>query len=157
MNMLSFSYNLSKYDERDVTTGATTTNNTHILMLSYVPVYFNTELAPDFSVLYFNNTMPGVKYSLLTFSSSVSTPAFKKKMQLRAQLQYTLGKINSYSSNKNLVASVNMDHKLTKNLVWNVFMGTNSFKYGNELAPPASLEGAAYIETNYRTGLQYKF
>lgn len=157
MNMLSFSYNLSKYDERDVTTGVTTTNNTHIFMLSYVPVYFNTELAPDFSVLYFKNTMPTVKTSLLTFSSSLSTPAFKKKMQIRAQLQYTLGKLNSYSSNKNLVASVNIDHKLTKKLTWNVFLGTNSFKYGNELAPPASLDGASYIETNYRTGLQYKF
>jgi hypothetical protein len=157
MNMITFSYNLSKYDERDVITGLTTSNNTHTVLLSYIPTYFNSPITPDFSIMYFNNKMPAVKNTLLTLSSSVSAPAFKKKMQLRGQLQYTIGKLNSYTSNKNLLASCNMDYNLSKKLTWNVFLSTNSFKYGNELAPPASLDGAGYFESNYRTGLQYKF
>jgi hypothetical protein len=156
MNMVTFSYNLSKYDERDVNLGTTTSNNTHTVMLSYLPTYFNSPIAPDFSVLYFINTMPTVKNMLVTFSSSVVMPAFKDKMQLRAQLQYTIGKLNSYSSNKNLVASINMDHKVTKKLTWNVFINSNYFKYGNELVLP-SLDGANYFESVARTGLQYKF
>jgi hypothetical protein len=157
MNLVTASYNLSKYDERDVTTGFTTSNNTHTVLLSYIPTYFNNEIVPDFSVLYFNNTMPLVKNTLVTFSSSLTTPAFKKKMQLRGQLQYTIGKLNTFTSNKNLIASVNMDYKLAKKLTWNVFLTTNSFRYGNELAPPVALDGTNYFESNYRTGLQYKF
>jgi hypothetical protein len=157
MNMVMVNYNFSKYDERDVITGLTTSNNTHTVMVSYVPTYFNSSIAPDFSVLYFNNTMPLVKTTLFTFSSSISAPAFKKKMQLRGQLQYTIGKLNSYTSNKNLIASLNIDHTITKKLTWTVFLSTNYFKYGNELSPPASLDGSNYLESNYRTGLQYKF
>jgi len=157
MNMITFNYSYSKYDERDVNTGVTTSNNTHTVLLSYIPTYFNSSLAPDFSVLYFNNSMPLAKTSLLTLSSSLSTPVLKKKGDIRAQLQYTIGKLSSYTSNKNLVASVNLDYKLTEKLTWNVFLGTNYFKYGNELAPPVALDGANYIESNYRTGLLYKF
>jgi hypothetical protein len=157
MNILTLNYSFSKYDERDVTTGIITSNNTHTALLSYVPSYFNSDIAPDFSVLYFNNAMPSVKNSVITFSSGLSTPAIRKKMQIKAQLQYSIGKINSYTSNNNLVASCNMDYGITKRLTWNVYLSTNYFKYGNELAPPASLEGANYLESNYRTGLQYKF
>ena len=157
MNLVTASYNLSKYDERDVTTGLITSNNTHTVLLSYIPTYFNKELTPDFSVMYFNNTLPSVKNTLLTFSSSLTAPAFKKKMQLRGQSQYTIGKLNNFTSNKNLIASLNMDYKLAKKLTWNIFLTTNSFKYGNELVPPVSLDGANYLESTYRTGLQYKF
>jgi hypothetical protein len=156
MNLLNFSWNFSKYNERDVNTGITTSNNTHTLMLSYVPTYFNSPVSPDFSVLYFNNTLPAVKTSLITLSAGLSSPLFKKKADLRAQLQYTIGKLNSYSSNKNLLASLNLDYKLTKKLIWNVFLSTNYFRYGNELVIPA-LDGANYLESNYRTGLLYKF
>jgi hypothetical protein len=157
MNMLTFNYSYSKYDERDVTTGLTTSNNTHTVLLSYVPVYFNSPVTPDFSVLYFINALPAVKTSIVTLSSSVSAPAFKKKVELRGQVQYTIGKLSNYTSNKNLLASFNLDYKVTKKLTWNIFLGTNYFKYGNELVPPASLDGANYIESNYRTGLLYKF
>lgn len=156
MNMLSFSYSFSKYDERNVTSGLTTSNNTHTLMLSYLPVYFNSTLSPEFSALYFNNTMPFVKTSLLTLSSGLSATTFKKKAQLHGQLQYTIGKLSTFTSNKNLLASFNMDYKLTKKLTWNVFLSTNHFKYGDELAPPVSLNGASYLESVYRTGLLYK-
>ncbi len=157
MDLVSFSYNLSKYDERDVNTGIITTNNTHTILLSYIPTYFNSEILPDFSIMYFNNSMPLVKNTLITLSSSVTASAAKKKMQLRGQLQYTLGKINSFSSNNNLVATCNMDYKLSKKLTWNVHLNSNYYKYGNELVPPVSLDGANYLESNYRTGLQYKF
>lgn len=157
MNMITLNYNLSKYDERDVITGVTTSNNTNTVVLSYIPTYFNSSVAPDFSVLYFNNTMPAVKNTLVTFSSSISMPALKKKMQVRGQLQYTIGKVNSFTANKNFLASANIDYTLTKKLTWNVFLATNSFRYGNELTPPATLDGARYFETNYRTGLMYKF
>jgi hypothetical protein len=157
MNMITFSYNYSKYDERDVLSGVTTSNNTHTVLLSYIPTYFNSDIAPDFSILYFSNTMPSLKNTLLTLSSSISAPAFRKKMQLRGQVQYTIGKLNSYNANKNLIASLNIDHSLTKKLTWNVYLSANHFKYGDELVPPVSLDGANYLESNYRTGLQYKF
>lgn len=156
MNMLTFNYNFSKYDERDVITGIISSNNTHTILLSYMPVYFNSTLSPEFSVLYFNNTMPLAKTSLLTLNSGLSAAAFKKKAQLHAQLQYTIGKLSSYTANKNLIASFNMDYKLTKKLVWNVFLSTNYFKYGDELTPPVLLNGANYLESVYRTGLLYK-
>lgn len=156
MNMLTFSYNLSKYDERDVITRLTTSNNTHTLMLSYIPTYFNSSIAPDFSILYFNNSMPLVKNTLVTLSSSLSAPAFKNKMQLRGQVQYTIGKLNSFSSNKNFIASCNMEYKLSNKLSWNIYLASNYFKYGDELMPTFT-DGANYLESNYRTGLQYKF
>ncbi len=157
MNIITLSYNLSKYDERDVNTGIVTTNNTHTIVLTYVPTYFKSNLSPDFSIMYFNNVMPLVKNTLITLSSSVTASAAKKKMQIRGQLQYTIGTLNSFSSNKNLVASCNMDYKLSTKLTWNVLLSTNYYKYGNELAPPTNLDGANYLESNYRTGFQYKF
>ena len=80
-------------------------------------------------------------------------PAAKKKMRLRGQLQYTLGKLNSFSSSNNLIASCNIDFKLTKKLTWATFLTTNYFKYGNEITP----NGANYTETSCRTGFQYRF
>lgn len=159
MNILTLSYNLSKYDERDVNTGTITSNNTHTVLLTYIPTYFNSTISPDFSVMYFNNKidLPYIKNTLITLSSSVTASAAKKKMQLRGQLQYTIGNLNSFSSNKNLVASCNMGYKLSKKLTWNVLLSTNYYRYGNELAPPTSLDGANYLESNYRTGLQFKF
>lgn len=159
MNILTLSYNLSKYDERDVNTGTITSNNTHTVLLTYIPTYFNSTISPDFSVMYFNNKidLPYTKNTLITLSSSITASAAKKKVQLRGQLQYTIGKLNSFSSNKNLVASCSMDYKLSKKLTWNVLLSTSYYKYGNELVPPGFLDGANYLESNYRTGLQFKF
>lgn len=154
-NVISLNYNYSKYDERDIF-GTTTSNNTHTILLSYVPIFFQKELTPDFSFMYFNNVTPTFKNTLATLSSSLGMPLFKNKIQLRGQLQYTLGKIQNYSANNNLIASCNIDWKLNKNLTWNSFMSTNYFKYGNELVLP-SLIGANYLESTLRTGLQYKF
>jgi hypothetical protein len=153
MQLLSLSYNFSKYDERDVLTGLTTSNNTHTALLTYVPTYFNKEVSPDFSVLYFLNKLPGFKTTLFTISSGLSMPAAKKKLRLRGQIQYTLGKNQSFTSNNNLVACCTADWKLNKKLTWTNFMTTNYYKYGNEIIP----NGANYLESNFRTGFQYRF
>ena len=153
IHLVSLSYNYSKYDERDVMTGLTTSNNTHTALLTYVPTYFEKDVSPDFSVLYFYNDVPLAKIKLFTISSALSMQAAKKKLKLRGQLQYTLGKLNSFSSNNNLIASCNIDLKLTKKLNWNTFLTTNYFKYGNEITPV----GANYLESTCRTGFQYRF
>ena len=152
-NLISLSYNYSKYDERDVISGLTTSNNTHTALLTYVSTFFEKDLSPDFSILYFYNDVPLAKLSLTTVSTGLSMPAAKKKMRLRGQLQYTLGKLNSFSSNNNLIASCNIDYKLAKQLTWNTFLTTNYFKYGNEILP----NGASYLESTCRTGFQYRF
>lgn len=153
IHLVSLSYNYSKYDERDVFTGLTTSNNTHTALLTYVPTYLEKDISPDFSVLYFYNDVPGVKIKLLTISSALSMEAAKKKLRLRGQLQYTLGKLNSFSSNNNFIASCNIDFKITKKLTWNTFLTTNYYKYGNEIVP----NGANYLESISRTGFQYRF
>ncbi len=152
-NMLSFSYNYSKYDERDVLTGVTTGNNTHTALLTYVPSYFKKDLTPDFSIMYFNNDVPLAKTTLVTISSGLAMPIAKKKIQLRGQLQYNLVKLNAYKNDNNLIASFNIDWKLSKQFSWNTFLSTNYFKYGNSIIP----NGANYLESICRTGFQYKF
>lgn len=153
IHLVSASYNYSKYDERDVFTGLTTSNNTHTGLLTYVPTYLEKPISPDFSFLYFYNNVPGAKIKLMTISAALSTEAAKKKLKLRGQLQYTSGKLNSFSSSSNFIASCNVDLKLTKKLNWNTFLTTNYFKYGNEIIP----NGASYTETGCRTGFQYRF
>ncbi len=152
-NMLSFSYNYSKYDERDVLTGLTTGNNTHTALLTYVPSYFKKDLTPDFSVMYFNNDVPLAKTTLVTLSSGLAMPIAKKKIQLRGQLQYNLVKLNAYKNDNNLIASLNADWKISKQFSWNTFLSSNYFKYGNSIIP----NGANYLESICRTGFQYKF
>ncbi|MFN8307499.1 MAG: hypothetical protein U0T79_12035 [Ferruginibacter sp.] len=153
MHLVSLSYNYSKYDERDVMTGLTTSNNTHTALLTYVPTYLTKDLSPDFSVLYFYNDVPLAKVKLFTVSSALNTNVAKKKIRLRGQLQYTLGKLNTFSNNNNLIASCNIDYKITKKLSWNTFLTTNYYKYGNEITPV----GANYLESMCRTGFQYSF
>lgn len=152
-HLLSLSYNYSKYDERDVISGVTTSNNTHTALLTYVPTFFMKDLSPDFNILYFYNNVPDAKINLTTISSALSIPAAKKKLQLRGQLQYTLGRLNSYSSNNNFIASCNINWKLHKKLTWTMYLTTNYFKYGNEIMP----SGANYLESMVRTGFQYRF
>jgi hypothetical protein len=155
VNVLTLSYNYSKYDERDVNTGVTTSNNTHTAVLTYIPVFLHNSISPDFSAMYFYNSMPTFKNTLFTLSGGVSFPALKKKMQFKGSLQYTIGKINAYTPNNNLIASISVDYKITKKLSWSNYISTNYFKFGDELAPP--LVGANYLESTYRSGLKYKF
>jgi len=153
MHLFSLSYNWSKYDERDVFNGNTTSNNTHTALLTWVPTFLKTQVTPDFSLLYFFNKFPGFKMTLVTFSSGLSMPMAKNKINFRAQAQYHYTKNNSFKNNNNLVGSANIDWKLTKKLTWNVFLSSNYYKYGDEVSPT----GAKYLESNFRTGLQYRF
>lgn len=155
-HMISMNYNYSKYDERDVFTGITTSNNTHTIIVSYMPIYVNKTVTPDFSLMYFNNVIPTVKNRLLTLSSGLGMPLLNNKLQLKGQVQYTIGKLNSFSANNNFILSCNLDYKINKKLTWNSFLSTNYFRYGNELGL-IPLIGANYLESNLRTGLMYKF
>ncbi len=152
IHLLSLSYNYSKYDERDVITGSVTSNNTHMALLTYVPTFLTKNLSPDFSLMYFINKLPLFRFTLITFSSGISMPALKKKMNLRGQVQYNYSKTNSFKNNNNIIASLNSDWRITNKLTWNTFISTNRFKYGNEIVP----NNAAYLESNVRTGFQYR-
>lgn len=153
IHLMSMNYNYSKYDERDVLTGNITSNNTHTALLTYVPTFLTKDLSPDFTFMYFNNSLPGFKLTLITLSSGLSMPALKKKLNLRGQLQYNYSKTNSYKSNNNIIASFNSDWKLTKKLVWTTYVSSNHFKYGNEIIP----NEASYLESIIRTGFNYRF
>jgi hypothetical protein len=153
IHLVSLNYNYSKYNERDVMTGLTTANNTHTALLTYVPTFLTKNISPDFSLMYFYNSVPGFKLTLITFSAGASTQAIKKKMNLRVQVQYNYSKTNSFKNNNNFIASLNSDWKISKKLTWTNFFSTNQFKYGNEIIP----NNASYLETNFRTGFQYHF
>jgi hypothetical protein len=146
-------YNYSKYDERDVLTGLITSNNTHTGLLTYVPTFLTKDLSPDFSLLYFRNSMPGFKLTLITLSSGLSIPALKKKMNLRGQLQYNYSKTNSFKNNNNLIASFTSDWKVSAKLTWTTFVSSNNFKYRDEIIP----NNAGYLESMIRTGFNYRF
>ncbi|MBC5837541.1 hypothetical protein [Flavobacterium muglaense] len=152
-NLLSLSYNYSQYDDRDVFSGITTSNLTHTVFVTYVPTYFNKSITPDFSLLYFTNQLPTFKTTLVTASAGIGTPLFDKKINLKGQLQYTFIKNNVFTPNNNVVANCTIDWKITKELIWTNYFSTNFYKYGNESIP----FDASYVETNYRTGLLYKF
>lgn len=153
IHLLTLTYNYSKYDERDVITGNVTSNNTHTGLLTYVPTFLKKDLSPDFSLMYFRNSMDSFKLRLLTFSTGMSWSAAKKKMNFRGQLQYSLSKTNSFSGNNNLIASLNHDWKMSERVTWTSFISSNHFKYGNEIIP----NNARYLESNIRTGFQYRF
>lgn len=152
-HLLSVNYNYSKYDERDVFTGLLTSNNTHTVLLTYIPTFLTKEFTPDLSLMYFNNQLPGFKLTLMTVSSGLSMPFAKKKANFRGQLQYNFSKTNAFKNNNNLIASCTVDWKLNKKLTWNNFISSNYFKYGDEVIPV----GANYLESNIRTGLLYRF
>jgi hypothetical protein len=158
VHVLSVSYNYSVYDEKLLTAPFTVTSNkTHTAVLTYVPTIISKNLSPDFSIIYFYNESNVINNKLLTVASSISFPAFKKAMQFRGQLQYTMGKLGGFTANNNLVAGCTADVKLGKKLTWTNYFNSNWFKYGDELAPPTALIGANYLESFVRTGLQYQF
>ena len=158
-NTISFSYNYSNYKETLIPfpSGApiVSLNNTHTALLSYIPVYFNRKISPDFSALYFYNDASLAKITFATLSAGLAVPLAKNKLKVRGQLQYTLSKLNSFTPENNFIASCNVDFKLNKKLTWTNFLTTNYYKYGNQLG--GTYIGAHYLESTVRTGLQYKF
>ncbi len=156
---LSLSYNYSNYNETLTPYGGgvstTSLNNTHTVLLSYIPVYFNRKISPDFSALYFYNDASLAKITFATLSAGLAVPVAKDKLKLRGQLQYTLSTFNSFTPENNVIASCNIDYKVNKKLTWTNYLSTNYYKYGDQLGVPYI--GANYLESNLRTGLQYRF
>jgi hypothetical protein len=154
-NMLSLSYNFSKYDERNVLTNITTSNTTQTLLLSYVPVFFKHKWTTDFSVMYFANQIPIpiINTNLIAFNAGFGYPLPKNKGNVKAQLQYTITNNNIASGSNNIIASCNIDYKLMPRLTWRTFLSTNHLKYVAAYTP----SGASYLESQYRTGLNYRF
>ena len=95
------------------------------------------------------------KIAFTTLSAGLVVSGAKDKLKLRGQLQYTLGKLNSFTPNSNFIASCNVDYKLNKKLIWTNYPTTNYYKYGNELR--TIFTGANYLESTVLTGFQYKF
>jgi hypothetical protein len=154
MHLLSMSYNYSKYDERDIFTGVVTNNNTHTALLSYVPVFFNKKITPDFSVMYFKNHISSllINTSLLAFTAGVGYPFPKNRGNIKGQVQYTIATNNVASSNNNAIASCTIDYKLKPKLMWRTFLSSNYLKYELGYTP----QGANYLESQYRTGITYQ-
>ena len=151
---------LSKYDETVFPANTLTSNNSHTAMLMYVPTFFDKpNISTDFSAMYFQNvTTPLMtKLKIYTVSSSLGYHFPKQKINLRGQLQYNITTINPFTASKNLLATLGADWNLSKRLSWTTSMTANIFKYGNELAPPATLLSARYMESTLKTALLYKF
>ena len=156
-NMISATYSWSKFDET-VLPNPSTTNNTQSVMLLYVPVFFKKSISPDFSVLWFENniTPTNIKLILYTASAGASMPLKKPKMTLKGQLQYTNTKLQAFSPNDNLLATVGFKWSVSKRLIWNLSATVNFLKYGDELSPPTALLGANYTESHIKTSIQYR-
>ena len=159
-NLLSLTYNWSKYDETVFPANTLTSNNSQTALLMYVPTFFNKpNISTDFSTMYFKNISTPIMTNLkiYTFSSSLGYHFPKQRLKLKGQLQYNITTINPFTSRKNVMATMGAEWNLSEKLSWNTSMTANLFKYGNELAPPATLEGARYMESMLKTALLYKF
>jgi hypothetical protein len=159
-HLLSFTYNWSRYEEALYNSANITANNSHTAMLMYVPSFFSKpDFSTDASIMYYkNNTDPGsIKLSMWTYSLSAGRNFPKQKLNLKTQLQYNLTTMNTYDPGKNLLLTLAVDWNLIRRLTWNTSITVNIYKYGNELTPPASLDGARYFENTLKSSLIYRF
>ena len=159
-NLLSLTYNWSKYDETVFPANTVTSNNSHTAVLLYVPSFLNKpNLSTDMNVMYFQNssTPAMTDLQIYTLSASLGYHFPKQKMNLKGQLQYNITRIEPFTSSKNVLATLLADWSLTKKLTWNSSFTANIFKYGNELTPQPALLGAHYLESTFKTALLYKF
>ena len=156
----SGSYTWSKYDETTILPPLTTSNNTHTALLLYVPTFFNKNISPDFSLMWFKNISTPFSFSLLNASAGIGWK-LKKTFNIKGQLQYNIATTSTFTANKNILATSGFDWKLNKKLTWQYTMTANLFRFGSEklgssLTPPYS-GYPHYMESTLRTGLQYKF
>lgn len=159
-NLLSLTYNWSKYDETAYNNMSVTSNNSHTFLFMYVPSFFmKPNFNTDASIMFYENkTDPGnIKLSIWTYSISAGQNLMKQKLNLRAQLQYNVTTVNLYTPSNNVLLTLGADWKLSKRLSWNTSITLNLFKYGNELSPPITLLAARYFENRLKTALLYRF
>lgn len=157
-HLLSGTYTWSKYDETIL--NVTTNNNTQTVLILYVPTFFTKKITPDFSVMWFNNETPSAVLTLLTATGGMNW-ALNDKLKLKGQLQYSLSRIEPFTSNKNLMVTSGFDWSILEKLTWQLAVTANVYHYGSEL-PGSSLTppfagNPGYYESTLRTGLQYKF
>ncbi|MHB1177936.1 MAG: hypothetical protein ACYCZO_06345, partial [Daejeonella sp.] len=150
----------SKYDETTIVPASTTHNNTQTVLILYVPTFFNKKISPDFSLMWFRNTAPSLKLTLLSATTGMNWKV-AQKINLKGQLQYSLSTVDPFTANKNLLATSGFDWDLYKKLTWQFSMTANVYHYGTELPgssfTPAYPGNPQYLESTLRTGLQYKF
>lgn len=159
-NYLSLNYSWSTYDETNYQSSSVTGNDSHTILLMYVPTFFNKpDISMDFSAMYFRNniTPASGKLGIYTLSTSMGWNFPKQHINTRGQFQYSNTIVNDFSPDKNLMVTLGADCNITKRLIWNTSLTVNLFKYGDELSPPASLIGASYRENIFKTAILYKF
>lgn len=159
-NMLSATYTQSMYDETTVFPALTTHNNTKNALLLYVPTFFEKKISPDFSLMWFKNSAPLVKLTLLSATAGMTWKA-TDKLNVKSQLQYSLSTTDPNTANRNLLATTGFDWDIYKKLTWQFSFTGNVYHYGSELpansVSPLISGNPGYFETTMRTGLQYKF
>ncbi|MES2276361.1 MAG: hypothetical protein V4592_10085 [Bacteroidota bacterium] len=158
--LLSATYTRSKYDETTIIPATTTHNDTQTALLLYVPTFFNKSISPDFSLMWFRNTAPLVDLTLLSATGGMTWKT-GKKISLKGQLQYDLSTTNPFTADKNLLVTGGFDWALYKKLKWQLTVTANVYSYGSALPgsslAPVYIGDPRYLESNLRTGLQYRF
>ena len=159
-HLISGTYTRSKYDETTLIPAATTQNNTQTALLLYVPTFFNKQISPDFSLMWFRNTAPSIKLNLLSATAGMTWKA-GKKINVKGQLQYNLSIMDPFTASKNLLATSGFDWEVYKKLTWQFSATANLYRYGTELPgssfSPVYSGSPGYLESTVRSGLQYKF
>lgn len=159
-NLLSATYTWSTYDETTIIPSNVTRNNTQTVLLLYVPTFFKSAISPDLSLMWFKNTSPLIDLTLLSGTAGLNWKT-GKNFKVKSQLQYSLTKTAPFTANKNFLGSAGFDWDIYKKLTWQLMFTANLYRYGTEL-PGSSLVPVytgdpRYMETNLRTGLQYRF
>ena len=159
-HLINLSYNWSVYDETVYATQIITSNNSHTILLLYVPVFFEkANLSTDLSTMWFKNTSTTSANTLriLGISGSLGYNFPKQNLSLNGQLQFNNCSVLPYTASNNFLLSFKLKWTILKKLTWNTLLTINLFKYGDELSPPLSLLGAQYMENTLRTSLLYRF
>lgn len=159
-HLLSGTFTQSIYDETTIVPAGTTHNNSQTVLILYVPTFFNKNITPDFSFMWFRNKSTSFGLTLLSATSGISWKA-GKKINLKGQLQFNMSTTDPFTANKNLLATSGFDLAISKKLSWQLSMTANVYSYGTEL-PGSSLTpvyggSPGYLESTLRTGLQYSF
>ena len=155
LNLITATYTFSSYKEINITLNTTTINNTHTVLLTYIPTFFQKQVTTDFTVMYFNNQIPALSTTTTLYSatSNIGIPIAKKKVTLKGQLMYTYNELNGSSEGNNVIATAGTDWSVTKKLKWSLTMTGNLFKYSGSFIQPY----ARYLESTLRTSLMYSF
>jgi hypothetical protein len=110
--------------------------------------------------MWFKNTSPLLDLTLFSGTLGINWKT-GKNLKLKSQLQYSLTTTAPFTANKNFLGSAGFDWEIYKKLTWQFLFTANLYRYGTEL-PGSSLVPVytgdpRYMETNLRTGLQYRF